>query len=163
MAKQYYNAKNYEARKSVGYLARRARTLMTSRIEALFAERFADKDITFVQYVVLMCLRDDLARTSAEICQYVCYDSGALTRVIDQMEKRRWLKRKRSTTDRRVIELSLTALGRKTVESLIVVAVEFYNEMLADFTHAEADTLISLMTKLVTKLDPKSDNRERLN
>ena len=96
MAKPYYQAKSYESRKSIGYLLRRGRNLLTVQVEALFEEKFVDKDITFAQWVVLMCLRDKLATTSAEISQYICYDSGALTRLIDQMENRGLLKRKRS-------------------------------------------------------------------
>jgi DNA-binding MarR family transcriptional regulator len=156
MAGQYYRAETYEARRSIGYLLRRGRSLLTVQVERLFAEKFSDKDVTFAQWVVLMCLRDNLAKTSAEISQYICYDSGALTRLIDQMEERGLLKRKRSVTDRRIIELCLTPLGRKTVKSLIAVVCEFYNELLSDFTRREADTLIHLLSRVVTRLSVNS-------
>ncbi len=67
--------------------------LITGRIEALFVE----EDVSFVQWVILMNLRDGLRMTSAELCQHLCHDSGALTRVIDQMEERGLIRRKRST------------------------------------------------------------------
>jgi DNA-binding MarR family transcriptional regulator len=155
MAARYYRPENYEARRSVGYLIRRARNLLTQRVEALFKEKCAREGITFQHWVILMCLRDDLARTPSEISQYICYDSGALTRVIDRMEKRGLLKRKRSSKDRRVVELSLTAEGKKTVEALIAIVVELYNGLLEDFSKAETDMLVSLLTRLVGKLSPE--------
>jgi DNA-binding MarR family transcriptional regulator len=152
MLKQYYKPETYQCRQSVAYLVRRARNLITAHVEDLFRRKFARQGITFQHWVILMCLRDDLARTPSEISQYLCYDSGALTRVIDQMEKRGLVKRDRSTEDRRVIELTLTAGGRKTLESLIPIVVEFYNELLADFSHDEADTLVRLLSKFVGTL-----------
>jgi DNA-binding MarR family transcriptional regulator len=159
MVKAYYKAEHYEARKSVGYLLRRGRNLLTAKVEALFDEKFPDTDTSYTQWIILICLRDDLARTAAEISQYVCYNSGALTRVIDQLETRGLVKRKRSTKDRRMLELHLTPAGHKTVQSHIEVVAELYNDMLADFTREEADTMIALLTKFVAKLSEPQKGR----
>jgi len=148
MPKQYYNAENYECRKSIGYLLRHSSKLITSQIESLFVS----EDISFVQYVILMNLRDGLAKTSAELCQSICHDSGALTRIIDQMENRKFLKRVRSKQDRRIITLKLTKSGKEIAESFLPRVVQLYNSLLADFTHKEADTLINLLTRLTDKL-----------
>jgi len=157
MPKQYYKADSYHSRKSIGYLLRRGRNLITTQIQDLLQHKLGDNGISFVHWVILMCLRDDLARTSSEISEYVCYDAGALTRVIDQMEERGLLGRKRNSKDRRVVELKLTAAGHKLVESLIPIVVGFYNDLLEDFTHSEADMLLQLMTRLVGKLDTLKD------
>lgn len=152
MVKQFYSADTYESSISMGYLLRRGRNLVTAQVEKVFAEKLADQDITFVQWVILMCLRDDLARTPSEICQYICYDSGALTRVVDQMEERGLLTRKRSTEDRRVVELTLTPDGTAMIAKLIALVVDCYNGMFESFSQAEADTLLRLLTKFVDGL-----------
>lgn len=151
MLKQYYKPETYKARNSIGYLVRRARNLITQQIEARFKEKGGD--IGFIHFVILMCLRDDLARTPSEICQYICHDSGALTRVLDQMEERGLIKRHRSTSDRRRVEISLAPKGVTTVENLIGIVTDFYNETLVDFSHSEADMLISLLGKFLNRLD----------
>lgn len=148
MVEQYYQTKNYEARRSIAYLVRHASNLATTKIEALFVEQ----DITFIQWVVMMNLRDKLAGTCAEICQNIRHDSGALTRVIDQLEQRGLVERQRSTEDRRMVELTLTPLGLETVESLIPLVVDLYNGWFEDFSKQEADTLIQLMTKLTARI-----------
>ncbi len=153
MSKQYYRAGDYEARKSIGYLLRRGRNLLTAQVEVLFKQKLGDDSLPYVHWVILMCLRDNLARTPSELSQYICHDSGALTRVLDHMEEKSLIKRARSSEDRRVVDLVLTDEGVKKAESLIAIVVDYYNELFADFTREEVDTLIHLMTRVVNKLD----------
>ena len=148
MVEQYYNAKGYQVSRSFGHLVRRCSKLLTGHLEAVFVER----DLTFVQYVILMHLRDHLAETASEIGQNLCHDTGALTRIIDGMEKDGLLERTRSTEDRRSIRLSLTPKGQQTVEALIPEVAALYNRMLSDFTHEEADQLVTLLARLADAL-----------
>ena len=104
MPKQYYKTEHYQSQRSIGYLLRRAGKLITGRIEALFIR----EDVSFVQWVILMHLRDGISMTAAELSQHLCHDSGALTRVIDQMEERNLIRRQRSTEDRRMVSLELS-------------------------------------------------------
>jgi DNA-binding MarR family transcriptional regulator len=150
----YYQAETLSAHRSVGYLLRRATSLMQARAEAIFTER----DITFMQWVVLMHLRDRLACTAAEICRSAGHDSGALTRIIDQLEARALLQRRRSCEDRRVVELRLTGRGRETVEAMIPPMVDCMNAALNGFTAEEADRMIQLLNKFVAGLLPAGAN-----
>lgn len=156
MPKQYYKVKGYRSQRSIGYLLRRSGKLITARIEKLFAK----EDISFVQWAILMNLRDGLRMTAAELCQHLCHDSGALTRVIDGMEKRGLVRRKRSTKDRRRVALELTNEGRKVTEIFLSRVVKLYNGLLSDFTVEEADILISLLSRLVSILaEPSKPKR----
>ena len=148
MPKTYYHVEAYQARRSIGYLLRRAGTLVTAHIEELFTE----EDVSFLQWMLMMNLREGLAHTAAELRDQVCHDSGALTRVIDQLEERGFISRQRSTTDRRAIELKLTAQGANIVNSYLPRVIGLYNTLMEDFTAEEADTLITLLTRLTTKL-----------
>jgi DNA-binding MarR family transcriptional regulator len=141
----FYKVEGYTARGSIGYLVRRASNLMSARVEAVFAKH----EITFVQWLVLLQLRDDLVHTGAELCRDMCHDSGALTRVIDQLEQRGFLTRQRSLGDRRIVTLHLTDEGRRVVESLVPVTVNLLNRAVAKFTDEEVTTLTSLLTRLV--------------
>ena len=114
---------------------------------------FAQQDFTFMQWVVLMTVRDGLAVTAATICRDYRHDQGALTRVIDQLETRGLLERQRSTEDRRVVELKLTEQGSKTVENLIPVVVERLNTALDGFTTEEVGELTRLLGKLVSRVE----------
>src|SRR5262249_6499590 len=144
----HYRSETYEARSSIGYLIKRAHVMMLDNVEAAFAER----GFTFIQWVILIHARDRMSLTAADICREFRHDSGALTRVIDQLERRGLIQRVRSTTDRRVIELKLTPSGRKTVESQIPLVVDKLNIALEEFSRAEFAELTRLLDKLVGRL-----------
>ena len=148
MSKQFYQLSTYHAQSSVGYLVKRAHSLMLDVMEPIFAAR----GFSFVQYVILSWLRDDIAVNPKDICAQYRHDSGALTRVIDQLAERGLLERVRRDKDRRKVELQLTPAGRDVIESLIPLVVEKLNEALVDFTHQESSELVRLLIKLNTTL-----------
>jgi len=149
MSKPYYQTANYHSSNSVGFLLKRAHALMLDHLEPWLAAQ----DLSFIQFTVLMALRHGTALNPKDICSLYRHDSGALTRVIDQLEARGWLTRSRSASDRRVIELHLTPAGRRRIEKVVPQVVELLNDGLRDFTHAEIDELIRLLHKLIASLE----------
>jgi len=95
MPEQFYDADTYRARDSVGYLVRRLTSILTARIESAFEPH----DFTLTQWSVLMHLRDGLATTASDLASAFQHDSGALTRLLDQLEQRSLIVRRRSTRD----------------------------------------------------------------
>jgi DNA-binding MarR family transcriptional regulator len=155
MSKQYYQASTYRAQSSIGYLVKRAHSLMLDVMEPLLEER----GFTFVQYVILAWLREGIAVTPSDICSQYRHNSGALTRVIDQLAERGFLERVRSDRDRRTVQLQLTPAGREAVERLIPLVVEKLNLALADFSSAEVQELHRLLIKLNTSLQSPAEPR----
>jgi DNA-binding MarR family transcriptional regulator len=148
MSKQHYQVSTYRAHKSFGYLMKRAHSLMLDVMEPLLEER----GFSFIQYVILAWLRDGLAVNPKDICSQYRHNSGALTRVIDQLAERGLLERMRRNRDRRKVELQLTPAGRETIEGLIPLVVDKLNLVLADFSSAEVEEFLRLLVKLNTSL-----------
>src|SRR3981189_2177000 len=148
MSKQHYQVSTYRAQKSVGYLIKRAHSLMLDVMEPVLEAR----GFTFIQYVILSWLRDGIAVNPKDICFQYRHNSGALTRVIDQLAERGLLERIRRDRDRRKVDLQLTAGGRETIQSLIPLVVEKLNLALADFSNAEVQDFLRLLIKLNTTL-----------
>jgi DNA-binding MarR family transcriptional regulator len=146
---QHYRTEGFKARSSVGYLLKRAHTLLLDQLEAAVA----GSDITATQWVVLMHLRDGLAINAADLCSQLRHDSGALTRVIDQLEARGLVQRERSREDRREVQLRLTEAGTETVASLVPSVVDKLNFALREFSRAEAAELSRLLSKLIASVD----------
>ncbi len=151
---KHYQASTYKARSSVGYLVKRAQAAMLDSIEPVFVGH----GFTFMQWVVLIYLRDGIALNAKDICAEFHYDSGALTRVIDQLEERGYIERQRSRNDRRSIELHLTVSGRELVQSLVPVVVDRLNLALSDFTRAEVQELTRLLNKLIAGAQPQGSS-----
>src|ERR1700728_2866194 len=154
MSKQHYQVSTYRAQNSIGYLTKRAHALMLDVMEPLLEER----GFSFVQYVILSWLRDGIAVNPKDICAQYRHDSGALTRVIDQLAERGLLERVRRDRDRRKVELQLTPAGRETIESIIPLVVDKLNEVLVDFSKAEVQELLRLLVKLNTTLQEHVDS-----
>ena len=148
MSKQHYHVSTYRAQNSVGYLIKRAHSLMLAVVEPMLEER----GFTYFQYVILSWLRDGIAVNPKDICSQFRHDSGALTRVIDQLAERGLLERVRRDRDRRKVELQLTPAGLATIEALIPLIVEKLNLALAGFSGAEFEEFRRLLLKLNTTL-----------
>jgi DNA-binding MarR family transcriptional regulator len=153
MSKQHYQVSTYKAQLSVGYLVKRAHSLMLDIMEPVIEQR----GCSFVQYVVMSALRDGIAMNPKVICTQFRHDSGALTRIIDQLAERGLLERVRRDRDRRKVELQLTPAGRETIESIIPLVVDKLNEVLSDFSKAEVQELLRLLVKLNTTLQEHVD------
>lgn len=148
MLKQYYKAESYTVHNSVGYLVKRAHGMCLDALEP----RLGEHGLTFTQYAVLMALRDNLALNAKEICINLRHDSGALTRVLDQLEARGLVERRRSLEDRRAVELHLTQPGKELLQSVVPMVVERINTALQAFSHGEVDELVRLLKKLILGL-----------
>ena len=144
MSKQYYKIESFHVQSSVGYLIKRAHSLMLDVLEPLIETH----GFSFVQYVILSWLRDGIVVNPKDFCDKYRHDSGAITRVIDQLADRGLLERVRRDRDRRKVELQLTPAGREAIEGLIPLMVDKLNLALADFTREEVDELLRLLLKL---------------
>ena len=140
----YYRPTNYTMRNSVGYLMRVCTNRLLPQMETLFE----DQELTFSQWTTLVALHSGIT-TAGDLAHNICHDAGSLTRLIDEMVKRGLVIRNRSESDRRVVTLGLTAHGAELVETLAPRMMNFWNGVLAGFSHAEVDTLINLLTRLL--------------
>jgi len=148
MSKQHYQASTYRAQESIGYLIKRSHSLMHDIMDPVLEAH----GFSFVQYVILAWLRDGIAINPKAFCDLYRHDSGAMTRVIDQLAERGLLERVRRGGDRRKVDLELTQAGRIAVEGLIPLVVDKLNLAVAEFSKTEFEELQRLLIKLNTKL-----------
>jgi DNA-binding MarR family transcriptional regulator len=153
MYEQHYRAETYKAQNSVGYLIKRAHSMMLDVLEPVLEEH----GYSYIQYVVLSSLREAMAVNPKDICVQFRHNSGALTRILDQLTERGLPERIRRGQDRREVELQLTEAGRKAVEGLIPLVVTKLNFALADFSGAEVEQFLHLLVKLNGRLHSELD------
>jgi DNA-binding MarR family transcriptional regulator len=133
---------------SLGGLVKYADSLISIVLEPALSER----GFSYVQYLVLLRVRLGTAINPKEIAAQIRYDSGALTRVVDQLVDRGLLERVRSDRDRRKVELLLTPAGSRTTDRLIERITHTMTRALVDFSDSEVRTLGRLLMKLTTAL-----------
>ena len=133
------------ASRAPGRLLRRLDKIMSAQIEA----KFDGFDLSFQQWIALKVVRDDIVSNAGELATELGITTGATTRMIDLLEARGLLLRDRGAEDRRVVRLAVTPKGRETVAELQGDVVSTWNEVVADFTQAEAELMVQLLAKLL--------------
>lgn len=148
MATKHYDPRTFNSRASIGYLLKMTHALMHDRADEIFAPH----DMSFVQWIAMLKLREGQALTASDLCRAMRHDNGALTRILDQLEERGFVARNRSQQDRRVVELELTAAGERKLDALLPELVNQLNAVLGDFSKAEFAELTRLLNKLMVNL-----------
>ncbi len=144
----HYDPNNFHTGQSLGYLLKINHSLMHDCADQLFGEN----DISFVQWIALRKLSEGTALTASELCREMRHDNGALTRLLDQLEERGFIERKRSQQDRRVVDLQITPAGLSKVNELTPPLVNNLNSALQNFSSDEFNELIRLLLKLKNEL-----------
>ena len=88
-------------------------------------------------------------REPAELCKHLSHDPGAMTRLIDKLEKMALVRRVRGGEDRRSARLEVTARGKATRAEVTQVQVNVLNRMLRGFSRAEARLLERLLKRML--------------
>src|SRR5579863_602364 len=130
---------------SVGYLMGRARASLLSGLDA----ELAPYGLNAMQYAVLKQLAEGSARTAADLCRYMYYDTGSMTRVLDRLEEKGLVRRERCREDRRVVFLRVAPAGRAQLPRLMAVGSRVLEQHLAGFSQAEIDALKSYLARMI--------------
>lgn len=129
-----------------GHLIRRAQQIAV----AIFLEECGVFDLTPVQYAALMAVRTNPGIDATRVAGLIAFDRATLGDVFDRLESKGWIERLPSTRDRRIKALHMTAAGETQLE-LCEAAVERVQErILSPLSGDERETMMRLLTKLVT-------------
>ncbi len=105
--------------------------------------------ITAAQFKVLIIVQQFDVDTPAELCRYLSLDSGSMTRMLDRLEQKDLIKRRRSDADRRQIRLELTDAGRALANRLPHIGADAMNQLVGVLDPAELADLERILTKVL--------------
>ena len=140
-----YDIETFRPSHGVGAYIGRARRTIVEAIDA----KLAPLDISHAQWIVVLMLGDGAASTAAELCKILIYDPGAMTRLLDRLEKKGVLRRVRGESDRRAVRLELTADGKKLYPRILQALVDVFNRLLRGFKKGEVRQLEVLLKRMV--------------
>jgi DNA-binding MarR family transcriptional regulator len=146
----FYRGDDWHFEESIGYLLRQAVAAVARGAET----EMRSCGLTAVQWAPLMMISRGGAATAANLARELNTDTGAMTRMLDRLEAKGLLCRTRSSSDRRVVELTLTDSGRSAVERIPFNLSRAYNAQLAGFTAAEFAVLKDLLRRLIQNAPP---------
>ncbi len=149
----FHDAASYRPEESVGYLMKRVMLSIVHQAD----KRLADHDLTSAQWGPLMRLRQCGQCTVAELARWNNIDAGAMTRLLDRLEKKGLCKRMRSLEDRRVVQVELTPEGERVIGHVPAVLAEVMNLHLAGFSRTEWQALKSYLSRMAETGDRLRD------
>lgn len=93
---------------------------------------------------------------AGELAKSLCYDAGALTRLLDQLEQRGYLERHPHPDDRRALRIVLSRSGAALGEQLIAISEEVLDRALGDLSETEQQHLADYMRRMLKALRAES-------
>jgi len=145
VAAAFYDSKTFEPRNCVGRLLALVKLSMSDALD----EELEPLGITSAQFVILVMLADADADSASNLCRSASYDQGAMTRMIDRLERKGLVRRVRSPSDRRRVNLELTPEGRAVYPKLIESAANVQNRFLRGFSQTDARQLEGLLRRML--------------
>jgi DNA-binding MarR family transcriptional regulator len=146
-----YNVKQYDPQKTVGYLVNRLRAEMFAALDEELSRdaELAPMEISAAQYIILTSLAFRDAESTSRLCREMSYDAGAMTRMVDRLEAKGLVRRRRCPNDRRLVNLELTEAGQAAIPKMRACSVRIQNRFLRGFTAEEARLLERFLARMV--------------
>ena len=141
---RYYVAEHARAESGLIYMLRRAQLALAQRVN----EQIDPGCSTLPQWLPLHKVHAGHADTVAELARVCTIDTGAMTRLLDRLERKGLCQRVRSQSDRRVVHIELTPAGVAVAERVPHILCEVYNQVLAGFSPQEWAQLRALLLRL---------------
>jgi DNA-binding MarR family transcriptional regulator len=115
-----------------------------------FAALLEPSGVTPQQYNVLRILRGagTAGLPTLEIAERMIEQAPGITRLIDRLERRAWVRRERGTEDRRQVQCHVTAAGLKLLAHLDPIVDASEVATVAMLTAAEQRQLIALLDRV---------------
>lgn len=123
-----------------------------ARSARLFAEHLLERGISPRAFGVLGNLEVAGSRTQQELADALGIHRNNMVALIDDLETSGWVRRHRSTTDRRMFNIRLTSAGTKVVAQVNAFVPSLDEEIGHDLDQDEREALSALLQRVAGSL-----------
>ena len=127
-----------------------ASTAVARRLQKNF--RQAGLEITIEQWSILYHLWKEDCLSQQELCNRTFRDKPSITRLIDNLEKQKLVKRIASKDDRRINLVCLTDIARNMQQTTIDIANQTMDEALLDVNKNEIEIVKKVLQQVYDNL-----------
>lgn len=127
-----------------------------ARIAALLDDRrsaaFVEHGLQAHEFDVLSALRragDPFELTAGELCTATHVTSGTMTSRLDRLVARKLVVRRPDAADGRLVQVRLTAAGRRRVDAALVALLDSERDLVRQLPAAKRDRLAGLLRELL--------------
>jgi DNA-binding MarR family transcriptional regulator len=123
-------------------------------------EVFAEAGLSPYHHAVLSVLDEEPRETQAMIADALGYDRSHIVRLLDELEERELVVRKRDPEDRRRHVVKLTPDGRTMLRRLRAIVQRLEDDFFSPLDAEQRDTLHALLATLASHHDPRCALRD---
>jgi DNA-binding MarR family transcriptional regulator len=128
----------------LGYWLRR----VSNAVSGKFARSLHARNTSVAEWVFLRQLHGQKHVTPGEMAALLSMTRGAISKIIDKLERKGWISSKTKPEDKRVQLVSLTAAGRRVVPQLAAIADQNDDRFFAFLEPRDRRALRDLLIKL---------------
>jgi DNA-binding MarR family transcriptional regulator len=118
----------------------------------LFEQRLPQLGMTFTQCKVLVFLSRNEGTTQAKLAEASDTEPMTLVRVLDRMERDRWIERRPDPADRRAYRLHLLPASTPVLTEILRIAEKARSEALAGLTGEQREQMMDMLEHVRTNL-----------
>ena len=130
----------------LGYWLRR----VSNHVSGTFAKALQERQVSVAEWVVLSQVEEHPEIRPAELAETIGLTRGAISKVLDKLEDKKWLTRKTLEADNRGQLLYLTQQGRRILPELREIAGRNDRRFFDCLNTREKMTLGQVLRKLTT-------------
>jgi DNA-binding MarR family transcriptional regulator len=141
----------------LGLLVARMRRIVLTGAQA----RLSAMGESLPAWQILSRLVREGAHSQRDLAETTAQNPAGISRLVDDLEARGEVERRRDTVDRRKLQVAVTPAGRRRYDEIYPRIVESIDEAVAVLSLAERRTLRALLRKVVDAAEPASAARRR--
>jgi DNA-binding MarR family transcriptional regulator len=135
--------------RSLSFLVRRAHRAFVTRL----ADKLVPHDVSVAKWTVLRILWQQEGLTQVSLADRMRVQKSSLTSVLNNLERKGFMRRTRRGDDRRKHRLSLTAHGRALKARLLPIGAAINQRALVDIDPQDAALAANLLEKVIANLE----------
>lgn len=123
-----------------------------SRIAVAFTEEARRHGVSLSMWRVLAVLHDHGPLRLGDLAEATSIETSTLSRLVQQMTARGFVKRSRAADDLRAVKIRETDAGRAVTATLIPLALDYERRALAGFDETEIAELKGMLRRLFANM-----------
>ena len=123
---------------------------VSSLLASLYTEQFG---ISIPEWRMIAVLGEDPGLTSTQIAKRVAMDKVAVTRVVQSLIKKQFVRRSSSQVDGRVSHLNLTASGKRIYNEVVPMALAVERKVWGALANKEKSEWVEMLSKMEQRVE----------
>jgi len=146
-----YDPKSVELNNNLAPLLSQVRMAMLSGVDQEFLrdEEVASLEVTAAQFVIIANLLKGHANSACELCKFMDYDRGAMSRMIDRLETKGLIRRVPLAHTRRTVALEVTEAGQAAFPKMQACLAKVVNRLLKGVTKTQVREMEKTLKRML--------------